>query len=323
MNKKARKSFERYIRPTAKQLKVQLESELKELDRETKNGDGFLYSPGTLPILLTAHMDTVHKEPVKMIVCTNGEMRSPQGIGGDDRCGIYMIMQIIRELPCHVIFFEDEEIGGIGSEKFCETKLCKSLIGEFKYAIDLDRANSHDAVFYNCWNEDFISFVTKEFWKEEFGTFTDICNICPTLDCAGVNLSCGYYKAHTKDEYIVLDEMEKAIEETKKLIKRTKEKDWFEYVEDYYEDYHEDYHEDYKDYGYYHYEYSTPRSSNTLMKGKSSWWDLDTYEITYANIHGELISEIVDAVSEEEAVGYFLINNPEMCFGEIVRVELI
>ena len=63
--------------------------------------DGFIYARGDIPYLVTAHMDTVHKEPVKdfyEFVDKNGNhiLSSPQGIGGDDRCGIYMILDIIK-----------------------------------------------------------------------------------------------------------------------------------------------------------------------------------------------------------------------------------
>ena len=61
---------------------------------------GFLYVRGS-NVLLTAHMDTVHKEPVKQVVVEKHEgktiVSSPQGIGGDDRCGVYMILEILEE----------------------------------------------------------------------------------------------------------------------------------------------------------------------------------------------------------------------------------
>ena len=43
---------------------------------------------------------------------------SPQGIGGDDRCGVWMILQILRTANCHVLFCEDEEVGCVGAKKF-------------------------------------------------------------------------------------------------------------------------------------------------------------------------------------------------------------
>ena len=54
---------------------------------------GFLYAEGTVPVLLVAHLDTVHRtQPETICYSADGTvMMSPQGIGGDDRAGVYMI----------------------------------------------------------------------------------------------------------------------------------------------------------------------------------------------------------------------------------------
>lgn len=51
----------------------------------------FLLVRDEVPVLLVAHLDTVHESPVRTI-CTSQQgniLMSPQGIGGDDRCGVY------------------------------------------------------------------------------------------------------------------------------------------------------------------------------------------------------------------------------------------
>lgn len=48
---------------------------------------------------------------------------SPQGIGGDDRCGVFMVLQIIRSVNCHVLFCEDEETGGNGARAFERSRI--------------------------------------------------------------------------------------------------------------------------------------------------------------------------------------------------------
>ena len=62
-------------------------------------------------------------------------MMSPEGIGGDDRAGVYMILRILREAKCHVLFCEDEEIGGQGARKSERS----STRPEVNYLIGLDR----------------------------------------------------------------------------------------------------------------------------------------------------------------------------------------
>ena len=48
-------------------------------------------------------------------------MMSPQGIGGDDRAGVYMILRLIQDLHCHVLFCEAEETGGHGAKAFVQS----------------------------------------------------------------------------------------------------------------------------------------------------------------------------------------------------------
>ena len=71
---------------------------------------------------------------------------SPQGIGGDDRAGVYMILEIIKQANCHVLFCEDEEIGDIGAKKFVKSNMPLPVY----YIIELDRQRHNDAVYY--WN---------------------------------------------------------------------------------------------------------------------------------------------------------------------------
>jgi len=220
-NIKKNKEFERICYMPQKKLKDYLVTRLN-----MQSGDGWAFREGTFPVLLTAHMDTVHKRQCNKAYYNlnkdgNVVVSSRVGIGGDDRCGIYMILKILNEVDCSVLFCEDEEVGSIGAGKFVKTELCESLKGKFKYIIELDRANSKDAVFYEDANDKFHEFVTKEFWKESWGTWSDICTLSPALEISSVNFSCGYYKAHTTQEYVVLDEMEKSISEVIKLLKRT------------------------------------------------------------------------------------------------------
>ena len=104
-------------------LKERLFVELQNLGYSPVNEDGYIYAEGTHPVLLMAHMDTVHHDNCT-IVCVSEDgkyIMSPQGIGGDDRCGIYMILQIVKDVHCSVIFTEDEEIGCVGARKFCKS----------------------------------------------------------------------------------------------------------------------------------------------------------------------------------------------------------
>lgn len=215
------------IRKDQAELKKFTASQLKKCGYNPVVRDGFIYAKGTHPILLVAHLDTVHKE-VPKIVCWSSDgnyIMSPQGIGGDDRCGVYMILEIIKSKQCHVLFCEDEEVGGIGAEKFVESGINPKV----KFIVELDRRGSNDAVFYDCDNRDFIDFVCGYGFNEEFGSFSDISIIAPHLKTAAVNISSGYYNAHTQHEYISMNVVRQNINKVKRLIDNPTEH--YEYIE--------------------------------------------------------------------------------------------
>ena len=337
------RTFEALCAKSQKVMKKYLRRKLRKLGREVIYDDGYIYSPGSVPIILTAHMDTVHEELPKEMIYKSGTISSPQGIGGDDRCGIYMILELIKTHDCHILFFEDEEIGGLGSDKFIETEICKNLAGKINYAIELDRKGKNDAVYYRCDNYDFEDFVEEKFWKYSYGSFSDICNICPAIKCAGVNLSCGYYNAHTLIEYVVLSEMERAIGQVSKLIERSTDTQ-FEYIErkrccnvyGKYSDWYDD--DSYIYSSYYNYKKgvsTTNGSSNISTVGTPTKYanyteyeysDSDIfndpyteneYEISWSDDRGEHI-ENVSGRSEQEAIGAFMMMHTEVCYDDIV-----
>ena len=118
-------NFETILKANQKKLKKILISKLKKLNYTPVVKNGFIYAKGSLPVMLVAHMDTVHKNPPE-IICYSEDKRyimSPYGIGGDDRCGIYMILEIVKQNKCHILFTEDEEIGGLGAEAFVKSNI--------------------------------------------------------------------------------------------------------------------------------------------------------------------------------------------------------
>lgn len=239
------KEFKKICKMTQPEVKKYMNKFFLDNHYAVVNENGFLYAipeDNRVSVLLVAHMDTVHKEQCKEIKDENGKLSSPQGIGGDDRCGVYMIMNIVKELRCPVLLTEDEEKGGIGANKFVGAtydctdengkKIKKKYINELdvNYMIEFDRRGSNDAVYYSCDNKDFKKFVEENSgMKENFGSYSDISTIMPASKIAGVNFSCGYYNPHQTNEYVMFDEMTDVIEAAKILIKEPCEKP-FEYV---------------------------------------------------------------------------------------------
>ncbi|MBR1419562.1 MAG: hypothetical protein IJ575_00670 [Selenomonadaceae bacterium] len=188
--------------------------------------------------MLVAHLDTVHEKPVRDIcVSADGNiLMSPQGIGGDDRCGVFALVQIynLSELKPWLLFTCDEEIGDIGAEYFCiahkERKLPEA-IGKLKFIMEIDRRGNNDAVFYDCDNHDFETYICSKGFKTARGSFSDISLLAPELGVAAVNLSSGYYSAHTLHEYIDRSQLDATIQKVIDIISDVDELDRFEYVE--------------------------------------------------------------------------------------------
>lgn len=221
-------NLEDILRLNQSELKKYLSNILTEMNYKVQNHKGFLYAKGNMPILLVAHMDTVHKNTPN-IICYSKDgkyVMSPNGIGGDDRCGIYMILEIIKNHKCSVLFTEDEEIGCVGANEFVSS----GIIPDVNYIIEIDRAGGNDCVFYDCVNMDFVKFIEKFGFETAFGSFSDISVIAPHLNVSAVNISSGYYNPHCKNEYINIDEVKYNIIRINEIIKCKTDK--FIYIED-------------------------------------------------------------------------------------------
>lgn len=309
-------TFVDICKKTQEELKVAIAEELKAIGYEPIVEDGFVYArgDGNTPVLLTAHLDTVHKEPVKQIVIGDGVMSSPQGIGGDDRCGVWIATQVAKgtNMRPTILFCEDEEIGSVGAEKFIKTEYSKE-IETLKFFVELDRANRNDAVFYDCDNPEFTEFIIDETgYKEAWGTFSDISVLAPAAGVAAVNLSCGYYKAHTVDEYVITSEMERTKYAVIKLLKKARQEDvpQYEYIEDEYMKWYQKYNWKWSDYdweGYY-----AKNDSNTGLGELYVVWDDPNHGLRETSIYAE---------TEMEAWGQFFLDNASLCYNNIVDFE--
>ena len=212
-----------FLRPTQWQLFQRLCK--KYSGKAVARKGNFLLVQGEAPVLLVAHLDTVHKEPV-LTICASEDgniLMSPQGIGGDDRCGVYVLANTYEAAGKKpwLIFTCGEETGGIGArafaEEYAEGKLPKGL-ENLKCMVEIDRKGSRDAVYYDCANEDFEAYITGKGFRTAHGSFSDISILAPALGVAAVNLSAGYYDAHTLHERINCKELEQIAEKVAGIV---------------------------------------------------------------------------------------------------------
>lgn len=191
----------------------------------------YIVAIGDTPIGIVAHMDTVHTTPVLDLLYDREKnlMWSPQGIGADDRAGVYGMIEILRRghRPT-LILTTDEECGALGASALVRDYPQPPC--ELNFLIELDRRGSNDCVFYDCDNEDFEMYIENYGFKTAWGSFSDISYICPAWKIAGVNLSIGYYSEHTDKEILNVSEMFDTLDRVCAIIDNVLPEDKFRYV---------------------------------------------------------------------------------------------
>lgn len=177
--------------------------------RFTLDPASYMLVPGEIPILLIAHIDTVHPRLPVPALMDQGMLWSPHGIGGDDRAGILAIMKILEStgLRPWLLFPHKEEVGAQGSHAFVEQSGLDLLPDDLLYMIEVDRMHADDSVYYSCDNHKFERYVNAFGFRTAQGSFSDISVLAPEFGSAAVNLSVGYYNPHTVSEYVVLGEV--------------------------------------------------------------------------------------------------------------------
>jgi|694.fasta_scaffold02377_39 putative aminopeptidase FrvX len=199
--------------------------------------------------LICAHIDTVHKKTKinikeewlprlscygqvypydENVLCLKGydDNGEETGCGGDDKCGVYVCLEILDRVDnIKLAFFVSEETGCIGSSN-CEPEFFENT----KFVLSYD-APGNQLVTEICngvrifdRESDFFKVVSKTFeeidYKPLYGShpYTDIYMMKKRFDIDGVNLSCGYYNMHRKSEYVCVDDVAKAIDTGLKLL---------------------------------------------------------------------------------------------------------
>lgn len=206
----------------------------------------FIQSPSKRMVpTLVAHIDTVHENRTKWRnqewkdgkwvdkPSTKKEDRfvlfdekykvmwSPNGLGADDRAGVWGIMKVYESLPDehkpNLLFTDGEESGGTGAKEAAATIPVE--LGQSLFFIQLDRKNGKDAVFYNDEPKPFITYITKFGFHKDVGSFSDITILGKEMKLCGVNLSVGYYNNHTENEYLMVESLLATVEKTKSIVR--------------------------------------------------------------------------------------------------------
>jgi hypothetical protein len=166
------------------------------------------------------HLDTVHDYCDNYAVVTSSEkwfaydmhMMQSVGIGGDDKVGMFMCIKALIELDnVKCAFFSREEIGCVGSGAADMT-----FFNDVSFVLQADRKGNTDFIkntngvdVNSKENREFIQpLLTKYGYTPALGSVTDVGALKKKgLSVMAANVSCGYYEAHTDNEYIVIEDV--------------------------------------------------------------------------------------------------------------------
>lgn len=205
---------------------------MREMGMHVTYRDGMAFGtkgdPEVIRPFFIAHADTVHKiAPDDRYAISTYDDRGrtvyyaydpttnmQRGVGGDDKCGIFVAIEAARSLPnASVIITRDEEIGCIGA------RLIESHdIEKASALIQADRRGNTDAVRHGGgtplssaewqWHVDDILHEHGFTWTDA-GVMTDVFELHWTgaASVSAINLSAGYWHPHTDREVIVLEQL--------------------------------------------------------------------------------------------------------------------
>jgi tripeptide aminopeptidase len=155
----------------------------------------------------------------------NGE---PTGIGGDDKAGVFACLTLLKELPyLKAAFFVSEETGCHGS-KAADPEFFTNV----GYGIQFD-APENWMITETCFGQPLFDRGTEFFEKvntvltegminEDMRymshPYTDVYALRSKFNFSCINFSIGYYDYHTRNEYVVIEDVFNGIEMGRKMI---------------------------------------------------------------------------------------------------------
>ena len=194
---------------------------------------------------VVAHTDTVHeiyknfgihsviegKGTANQFECWSGYssqlggIEYSAGIGGDDKVGVFIALEMLYQFEnIKLAFFVDEEIGCVGSQGADMT-----FFLDVGYIFQCDRAGATEVIQTSSWtklfNDDFaekiaLSMEARNYHLSDKGSVTDVLQLADNgVGVCTANIGCGYYKAHTVDEFIVIEDVHNCFKLVVDMIK--------------------------------------------------------------------------------------------------------
>jgi tripeptide aminopeptidase len=205
--------------------------------------ESLLISPDFYFPCVISHTDTVHnidtinireetlenaQKQLKLSYKAYNNNGAPTGIGGDDKCGVFACLKLLKELPyLKAAFFVSEETGCHGSKKANE-----AFFANVGYGIQFDAPENwmitekcfgqvlfeRNSEFFEKCNEVLTEGMDKNSMRYMVHPYTDVYSLRGKFDFSCINISIGYYNYHTPNEYVVVEDVFNGIEMGRKMI---------------------------------------------------------------------------------------------------------
>ena len=163
---------------------------------------------------IAAHLDQVQERHSKdfmayeaedIIIGFSPKHREQQGLGADDKVGLWIGLKCLQKFDViKLTFFVGEEIGCKGSQE-----ADMDFFKDCRFVIEPDRREANDLITVIGWtslcSDEFLKDIgyQKFGYKETEGAMTDIETLKDNgLAISCINLSCGYYKPHSDQEFV-------------------------------------------------------------------------------------------------------------------------
>jgi putative aminopeptidase FrvX len=190
-----------------------------------------------------SHTDTVHnidtiniseemlpnaQREIKLSYKAYNDQGKPTGIGGDDKCGVFACLTLLQELPyLKAAFFVSEETGCHGSLKASE-----DFFSNVGYGIQFDAPENwmitekcfgqvlfdRETEFFETCDKVLTEGMNQNDMEYMVHPYTDVYALRGKFDFSCINISIGYYNYHTKNEYVVVEDVFNGIDMGRKMI---------------------------------------------------------------------------------------------------------
>ena len=163
---------------------------------------------------IVAHTDTVHDihkfykvfDDDNCLFAFNSESGKQVGVGGDDKVGIWLALEMLMmkdNIKC--AFFHSEEIGCIGS-----SDADMDWFKDVGYCLQGDRRGNNDFVnnisgklFSKAFSKAIAPSLAYHDYSEASGSITDVGQLSDNgIGVCVANMSCGYYAPHSDEEIV-------------------------------------------------------------------------------------------------------------------------